>query len=137
MELGDFADLNWLAVIVGAVAYWLVGALWYSPVLFGKKWQAITGVTAENSGGLVATYLGSLVVMFLQVTALAFIAQAIGVTELVDAIELGLGISVGFCALQLLLNQIYEKRSRELMMINAGYAIVGLTLASVIVTLWD
>ena len=137
MELGDFADLNWLAVLVGAVAYWLVGALWYSPVLFGKKWGAITGITAENAGSPVATYLGSLVVMFLQVTAVAFIAQAIGVTELVDGLELGLGISVGFCALQLVLNQLYEKRSRELLAINAGYAIVGLTIASVIVTLWD
>jgi hypothetical protein len=137
MELGDFADLNWLAVLVGAVAYWLVGALWYSPVLFGKRWQAITGITAENAGSPVATYLGSLVVMFLQVTALAFIAQAIGLTEIVDALELGVGIGVGFCALQLLLNQLYEKRSRELLAINAGYAVVGLTLASVIVTLWD
>ncbi|MEX2458121.1 MAG: DUF1761 domain-containing protein [Actinomycetota bacterium] len=137
MELGDFADLNWLAVLVGALAYWLVGALWYSPVLFGKKWQAITGITAENAGSPVATYLGSLIVMFLQVTALAYLAHAIGVTEIVDALELGLGISVGFCALQLLLNQLYEKRSRELLAINAGYAIVGLTIASVIVVLWD
>jgi hypothetical protein len=137
MELGDFADLNWLAVLVGAVAYWLLGALWYSPVLFGKKWGAITGITAENAGSPVATYLGSLVVMFLQVTAVAFLAHATGVTELVDGLELGLGIGVGFCALQLVLNQLYEKRSRELLAINAGYAIVGLTIASVIVTLWD
>ena len=137
MELGDFADLNWLAVLAGAVAYWLVGALWYSPVLFGKRWGAITGITAENAGSPVATYLGGLVILFLQVTALAFLAQAIGVTEIVDALELGVGISVGFCTLQLLLNQVYEKRSRELLAINAGYALVGLTVASVIVVLWD
>ena len=30
--------VSWLGVIVGAVAAFLVGWLWYSPVLFGKRW---------------------------------------------------------------------------------------------------
>jgi hypothetical protein len=30
-------ELNWLAVIVGAVIYFALGALWYSPMLLGRQ----------------------------------------------------------------------------------------------------
>ena len=133
----DFGDLNYLAVLVGAVAYWLVGAVWYSPVLFGKKWGAITGITADNSGSYAVTYGLSLVLMFVQVVAVSFLAHAVSASDFVDGLQLGLGVSVAFCAGQLLINQIYDKRSMPLFWINAGYAIVGLTVASIIVTLWD
>jgi hypothetical protein len=32
------ANVNWLAVIVGAVLSFVLGWLWYSPKLFGTKW---------------------------------------------------------------------------------------------------
>ena len=41
------ADLNWLAVVVSAVAFYALGALWYS-VLFGKAWAAELGIDTEN-----------------------------------------------------------------------------------------
>jgi len=35
----DYGDMNWLAVFCAGLAYWLVGAIWYS-VLFSKAWRA-------------------------------------------------------------------------------------------------
>ncbi len=32
------AGVNWTAVVAGAVLAYLLGYLWYSPRLFGKKW---------------------------------------------------------------------------------------------------
>jgi hypothetical protein len=32
-------DLNWPAVIVAALAYWVLGAIYYSPPLFQRQWQ--------------------------------------------------------------------------------------------------
>ena len=40
--------INWLAVIVAVVIRMVVGGLWYSPLLFVKPWQALTGVTPES-----------------------------------------------------------------------------------------
>lgn len=37
METG-IAKVNWLAVGIGTVAAFLVGWLWYSPILFIKGW---------------------------------------------------------------------------------------------------
>jgi len=40
----DIAKVNWLAVIVAAIAPFVVGSLWYGP-LFMKPWSALTGIT--------------------------------------------------------------------------------------------
>ena len=40
----EFANVNWIAVILGTVAAFLVGWLWYSPKLFGRGWAAGSGV---------------------------------------------------------------------------------------------
>jgi hypothetical protein len=137
MELADFKDLNYLAVLAGAVAYWLVGALWYSPVLFGKAWQRLTGVTPETAPSPMLTYLGGLVLLFVTTVGLGYLSTVLGLSDLTDGIQLGLGVSIAFVTAQLVLNAMYEKRPRNLVAINAGYAIVGITLASIIVVLWD
>ena len=42
-----FANINWLAVIVAALAAFPIGMLWYGP-LFQKTWMAASGVTFEQ-----------------------------------------------------------------------------------------
>src|SRR5690349_4926191 len=41
-------EINWIAVLVAGVASFVLGGLWYSPVLFGKAWQRETGLTDEQ-----------------------------------------------------------------------------------------
>ena len=40
--------VNWLAVFVAAIVMFVLGGLWYSPVLFGKKWLSLQGKTEEQ-----------------------------------------------------------------------------------------
>src|SRR5439155_1112369 len=42
------ANVNILAVIVAAVATFVLGAVWYSPVLFAKQWMQAHGYTPEQ-----------------------------------------------------------------------------------------
>ena len=39
---------NYGAIVVSAVAYWMLGALWYG-VLFGQRWMALEGMTMEQA----------------------------------------------------------------------------------------
>ena len=41
-------NVNLLAVFLGALAFFVVGALWYGP-LFGKTWQRADRVTTATS----------------------------------------------------------------------------------------
>src|SRR2546429_2329224 len=42
------ANINILAVLVAAVLTFVLGAVWYSPVLFAKQWMAAQGYTPEK-----------------------------------------------------------------------------------------
>src|SRR3989475_8990130 len=42
------ANVNVLAVIVAALATFVLGAVWYSPVLFAKQWMQAHGYTPEQ-----------------------------------------------------------------------------------------
>ena len=41
-------DVNYLAVLVAAVAAMVVGFAWYSPALFGKQWMKLMGYSSES-----------------------------------------------------------------------------------------
>jgi sterol desaturase/sphingolipid hydroxylase (fatty acid hydroxylase superfamily) len=46
-----FQSLNWLAVVVAAVSAFALGGLWYSPMMFAKRWMKETGITEESAAG--------------------------------------------------------------------------------------
>ena len=45
-------NVNWVAVIVGAIVSFLLGWLWYSPKLFGVKWAEGVGVSLDNGSAM-------------------------------------------------------------------------------------
>jgi len=44
-----FQSINWLAVLLSAVSAFVLGGLWYSPLLFAKRWMKETGITEETT----------------------------------------------------------------------------------------
>jgi hypothetical protein len=50
MSFDVLGDLNWLVVLVAAVAYFVLGALWYAPPVFGKVWAAAGGFDLPERG---------------------------------------------------------------------------------------
>jgi len=41
-------QVNYLAVVVTAIFMFGLGAVWYSPALFGRKWQKLVGKTDDD-----------------------------------------------------------------------------------------
>ena len=67
------ANVNWLAVIVGAVLSFLLGWLWYSPKMFGTKWAEGVGVSLADSSEMPVK------AMVTQAVATFFLAWVVGV----------------------------------------------------------
>ena len=76
----EFSDVNWLAVIVGAVASFLLGWLIYSPILFGKKWAEGSGVELNTADNMPAFAMAT------QFLALLALSLVIGITATADAL---------------------------------------------------
>jgi len=137
----NFDYLNWMAIAVAALAYFALGALWYSKVLFAKRWIADLKIDVNSPDakkGMGMMFGGSLVMMFVQCLAIAIIANRL---ELIGAgwmsgLKLGALTGACFCAASVGVNYLYEKKPFSLFLINAGYAIVGNIIAAIIICSW-
>jgi hypothetical protein len=135
--LANVGDLNLLAILAGTVAFFAVGGVWYSPVLFGKVWQATVGLSdAEVSGRNMGAVFGSTFVVALvtNVVLAFFLGNDAGVA--VGALA-GLLAGIGLSAAPIVTTFIFENRPVKLMAIDGGYHVCALTLAGVIIGAWQ
>jgi hypothetical protein len=140
MSFDVLGDLNWLAVIVAAVAYWILGAIWYAQPVFGNAWIRAGGIEiTEGQRPGAAVYIIPLIGNFLAVVATAMLAVATGTTEAADAIVLGLVVWGGYAVSLTLNSATFDTRPQPVtyFLISVGYHLVGLVGAALIVTLWD
>lgn len=139
MSFGALGDLNWLAVIVAALAYFLIGGAWYAPPVFGKAWQRSLGMEGPPASAGAAIYVGPLVTCLIATIAVAIIAQSSGTDTFGEGIVLGLVTGVGIAGAVLAVTGLFDVKKpgpATWFAITAGYHLVGLLVASVIVALW-
>jgi len=128
---------NYLAIIVSALVYFVIGAIWYSPLLFAKPWMANVGRSEEQlKSGSKIVYLYTLVALIVICFVTSFIIWILGTVQCVSAIKVGLFISLGYTSTVVAINNWYGQRSAKLTCIDAGYHVVGITLAAIILTVW-
>ena len=138
MIFDSLSDLNWLAVIVAAVAYFALGGIWYSDALFGKQWRAATGQEMGEDGkpsaGQIVT---NLALWIIAAIALGLISMSIGADSLGEGVVLGLVVSFGFIGTNRIVARLYEGQpSAALMKINAPYHLLGYAIMGAILATW-
>lgn len=129
-------EVNLLAVLTAAVASFLLGGLWYSPLLFAKAWQREAGVSdAQMKNANMGLIFGLSFVLSL-VAAFVF-ALFLGPRPPL-ALGLGAGSSAGLCwvASSFGINYLFERRSLKLFLINGGYHTLQFTVIGLILALW-
>lgn len=137
-----FDDLNWLAILVGALGYFVLGALWYSPVLFVKRWIAYLKIdvnAADAKKGMGLLFGGSFILMFIQSAAIAIVAERLGIRGdgWISGLKLGVMTGCCFCSATIGVNYLYEKKPLGLFLINAGYAVAGNIIAGIVICSWS
>jgi hypothetical protein len=114
-----------------------VGALWYSPMGFGKSWSKLIGQKMEdmrkNAGpGYTITTIGALIQSFI----LANIVRDLGLTTASNGFFLGFWIWLAFVATVIAGDVIFAGRSWHLWKINAGYYLLVLLINGTILAVW-
>lgn len=110
------ANVDWIAIVAGAVASFLLGWLWYSPALFGKKWAAGIGVDLGSATSMpVAAMITQLVATFL-------LAWVVGVTAAQNAL-ITIILIVVTLALLIVANGLFGKKSRYAIAVEAGFIV--------------
>lgn len=134
-------DLNYLAILVAATVKFGLGGVWYSPALFNRQWLAEMKFTEEELAKAKAHGRPVLAVTFVlglvQVFALAVVLRAMKPGCLGCVVGAAMMLSVAFAAVPIGINYLFERRSLRFFLINAGYDLVGLTLAGLVLGLMD
>ena len=106
---------NYPAVFVSALAYWILGAVWYG-VLFNKPWMALEHITEEQARSLnpVLPYIVTFVLNLL----IAFVLAQICIWRNADSAGRGAAVGVlvwlGFLGPVTYTTYMYELRPKEL-----------------------
>ena len=113
--------VSWLAVVVGAVASFLVGWLWYSPKLFGPKWAEGVGVEMGTASEMPVAAMVS------QVIGLLLMSWFVGVTAASNALLTVILATVAFVVLGYS-GGLFTKKSTYARNVDAGYWLVSLVI---------
>jgi hypothetical protein len=133
----NMSTLNWPAIIVATLAGFLIGGLWYSPVLFAKAWMRESGVTDEKmkTGSMAKIFGFAFLWTFVMAFNLAMYLNAPG-TDLAWGATAGFLAGFGWVAMSMFITGLFERKSITYMLINAGYMVVALTAMGAILGAW-
>lgn len=131
----DFTVNLW-AVLVAAVAYFALGAIWY--MVLGNPWMTALGTTRADlgAGASPVLYVATFVLEAVAVFALAVL---LGNSQLAGGgggAALGLLVGAGIWVMLLSVTFLYERRRTALFFIDGGYHLVALTAAGAILGAW-
>ena len=128
--------INYIAVLVAAVASWIAGAVWYG--VLGKQWMAALGWSEADRpksppvGPLATTFVAELVMAALLAGLIGHFGQAgvrIGVIT-------GALCWLGFVVTTIAVNNAFQKRPVKLTAIDSGHWLVVLLVQGVVIGLF-
>lgn len=131
-------QINYLAVLTAAVAQMILGALWYSPVLFAKPWMKLLGMKESDmkKEGMGLKYGLTFIFALIMPYVLSHFLQAAGVSTIQDGLTVAFWAWLGFSLATFAPSYIFLGKPWKLLAIDNGYHLVGMLIASVILTLW-
>ena len=128
-----FQNLNWLSVVIAAVSAFILGSLWYSPLLFSKRWMKETGLTDESlkDANMVKIFGLAFILMFFASFMLAmFVGKDAGAAFGATA---GFMAGLGWVFTFMGVTYLFERKSLALFLIDACYSVVALTIMGLII----
>lgn len=125
-------ELNLLEILASTFTGMVLGALWYSPILFGSAWMKSINKTPETLGSPTGPMIGSLIASLLTAIGISLLFSIFGINDLSTTISVGaiLGLLIIFPAL--FSDNLFCGWGNTLLMIQSGYRITSIFLMSLV-----
>lgn len=132
-----FSKINYLAVLVAALSTFILGGLWYSPMLFGKVWMRANNFTEADLQTFSKARMFGWSFVFSIVMALNLAMFLAGDnTTATWGMTAGALTGLGWVALAIAIIGVFENKSWRYILINGGYMTVAFTLMGAIIGVW-
>ena len=130
-------QVNFLAVLVVAIASYVIASIWYG-VIFRKQWMQLTGITDMKPApmSMILPFIGSFVMSYVLVHSIAFGNAYMHATGFATGLQGGFFNWLGFIAPVTLMGVVYEKRSWKLWVLDNGFWLLSLLVMGAILSSW-
>ena len=137
MNLPD-PSINLLPVIVAAIINMVIGALWYSPLVFGKVWIRSMEKTPEEikQGANPLVYVFSTIASLVFAYVLAHIMKFAFISSFPQGVIIGFWVWLGFVATTVIPGYLYEGRTKLLYLIFMLYQLISICLMGGLLAIW-
>ena len=130
-----FGAVNWWAAALGAVAYFVLGALWFSP-LFGRVWERAVGDERRPRERFPTSYyVVPLVSSVAIAVATAWLAEAVRLDGFWDGALFNLALGIGVAAAVSVTNAMTPNMRHPFAYgaVTGGYHVVGIGIVTAVV----
>ncbi|SIT84973.1 DUF1761 domain-containing protein [Microbacterium sp. RU33B] len=133
-------EINYWAVLLATLSSMVVGTVWYSPKVFGTRWEKLARVDRTANSSAVLPIMVTVVVSFLTAWVLAG-STAIawhfyGGGYLISAIVTGVTLWGGFTAARFITHDVFEGRPSQLTTMNIAHELVTVVVMALIIGVW-
>ena len=133
-------QINYVAVLVGALATGLVGVIWYSPTVFGRVWIRAFGYTEERINLLRQTAVRAYTVWVLCYLAMALVFDMLlayaGVRTALQGMWLGFLVWLGFNFTVNLAGSMFSEKTVTALLVDAGFQLIFLLIMGAVLGGW-
>jgi hypothetical protein len=137
MDIG----INYLTVLVAGIAAYVVGAIWYSPIGFGKQWMKMMGFGKDDMRKMPLTMQQAVMLGFIFTLLISYVfahfVVLVGAKDVAGALTLGFWTWLGFGFTTLAHSWLYEGRSLKLFIFNAAHLLVAFSAMALVYGLWQ
>jgi hypothetical protein len=129
--------INWWAVLAVVALKFVLGFVWFG-LLFGKQWQALSGLTeAQMKAGMPKAIVTDVAMNFVMAWVLVHAVRYAGATTWPMGAGVGFFNWLGFVGALSLSGTVYGNRSLKLWALQNAYECIALVAMGAILAVWS
>lgn len=134
-------NVNYLAVLIAAIASMVIGMAWYSKALFGGMWMQLSGTTEKDmqkakQKGMTKQIAGQFIATLVTAYVLAHFVRYVNAMSWTDGVQAGFWLWLGFVAPLMLGIVLWEGKPFKLYLLKIAHELVTLCVMGAIVAAW-
>ena len=133
-------QVNYLAVLVCAIASMIIGSVWYSPMLLGRTWMEEVDKPEEElkkEFNPLKTYGIAFISNLFIAFSLAQLMAHSNATTVAAGIRLAFLCWFGFIVAPMVINSLFEGKSIKLLLVDSGHHLIVILVFGIILGAWS
>lgn len=133
--------VNFWPILVAGIVSFAIGALWYSPILFGREWMMLTkmssaDIAAAKAKGMWKAYVTQFILALVSFCVLSFVIVSTQTMTGSDGAFLAFIVWLGFIATESVSRYLWENKPFKLILISGIGSLISLVIGGAIIGAW-